>query len=121
MKARCAALRAASVRTPAAHAEARRACERAAARPLEPDAALAWAEAVADMPQAPPALAAIALRITEQSHARRPWDARPLLLKGRLLLALGRKPEGGAALRNAAACNANLRPLARRLAGDVRP
>ncbi len=121
MKARCAALRAASVRTPADHAEARRACERAAARPLGPDAALAWAEAVADMPQAPPALAAIALRITEQSHARRPWDARPLLLKGRLLLALGRKPEGGAALRNAAACNANLRPLARRLAGDVRP
>ena len=113
-RARALVLRAAWSRAPKSLEEARQALEAISRMPVPRDLALPWAQSVALCPGASPALAASALKALEAAQASRPWDARLPLWRGRLLLELGRKREGGAALREAQALNANLAPLADR-------
>jgi serine/threonine-protein kinase len=95
--------------------DAKVALERLGSKRIPSDLALPWSEALLGIPGAPPGGFESALRTLERARSERAWDARLSVQKGRMLLRLNRRREAEAALKEAEALNANLRPYLQRL------
>lgn len=109
------ALMAARTGAPKDLQEARKALEILGRKSVPSAQVLDWSEALLTLPGLPPGGFDAALRALEKSKFERPWDARILLQKGRMLLKQGRKRDAEAALKEAEARNTNLRPYLQRL------